>query len=246
MKRLIWIAAGAFALAGAGLAVAHEGGSKSVAKTSATFTATTASNLRTSTCTDSGGKVYATSRGRYSGNAVSTDGALNGAATFDVESLINQTDAIGTVVGTLRIDGNGGHTVAHVEAVYSGGHVAGLADGRGSAPWSKLVANLSADFSANGGFANGKLGGGTAGGDAAEITSGGCRPAKPPKPETIQVHGTVTAVSSSSITVAGVCCTVPSANLVAGVQVNDRVELKCTASGGTNTLVRVESNHHDH
>lgn len=248
MKRVIWSAATALVLVGAGVAVAHDGNGKSVAKTSAAFTATSAADVRTSTCTGSDGKTYATSRGRYTGAAVSSDGSLNGNATLDVETLINQTDAIGTLDGVLRIDGSGGHTVAHVDAVYSGGHVSGIAEGHGSAPWNRLVANLSADFSTAGGFANGKLGGGTSGGDAAEVTSGGCRPQAPPKPETIDVHGAVTAVSSTSITVAGVTCNVPS-NLqsqVASIHVNDRVRLKCTASGGTNTLVRVEGHGGDH
>jgi hypothetical protein len=246
MRRLIWIAATALALVGAGIAVAHSGSSKSAARTSATFAATSASDVRTSSCTGSDGKTYVTSHGRYTGSASSSDGSLNGTATLDVDSLINQNDAVGTVGGLLRIDGSAGHTVARIDAVYSGGHVSGIADGRSSAPWNRLVANLSADFSSTGGFANGKLGGGTAGGDAVEVTAGGCRPAPTPKPETIQAHGTVSAVSPTSITVAGVTCTVPSPNLVAGIQVSDRVELKCTAAGGTNTLVRVEGRHHDH
>ena len=244
MKRVIWSAATALALVGAGVAVAHDGGSKSVVKTSATFSAGSPTDVHTGTCTGSDGKTYVTTRARYTGAASSSDGSLNGNATFDVQSLINQTDGIGTLDGTVRIDGSGGRTVAQIDAVYSGGHVAGIVEGHGSAPWNRLVANLSADFSTTGGFANGKLGGGTSGGDAAEVTSGGCQPPKPPKPETIDVHGAVTAVSSTSISVAGVTCNVPS-NLqsrVASIHVNDRVELRCSAAGGTNTLVRVE--HH--
>jgi hypothetical protein len=248
MKRLIWSAAAAIALVGAGIAVAHGGNSKSVVRTSATFSATSASNVRTSTCTGTDGKTYVTSRGRYTGTAASSDGSLNGNATFDVESLINQNDGIGTVDGSLRIDGSGGHTVARIDAVYSGGHVAGIAEGHGSAPWNRLVANLYADFSTAGGFQNGKLGG-TPGGDAAEVTSGGCQPPKPPKAETIEVHGTVTNVNSTTISVAGVTCNVPSnlsSQVVASIHTNDRVQLKCTTSGGVNTLVRVESHHGHH
>jgi hypothetical protein len=250
MKRLIWSAATVIALVGAGIAVAHDGNSKSVARTSATFSAGSPTNVRSSTCTGSDGKTYVTTNARYTGASSSSDGALNGNATFDVQSLINQTDGIGTVQGFVRIDGTGGHTVAQIDAVYSNGHVAGIVEGHGSASWNRLVANMSADFAANSGFGNGKLGGGTAGGDAAELTSGGCRPPKPPKPETIEVHGTVTNVSGTSISVAGVTCNVPSnlsSQVVASIHMNDRVELKCTSSGGTNTLVRVESRHHgDH
>ncbi|HZO96687.1 MAG TPA: hypothetical protein VFB42_04880 [Gaiellaceae bacterium] len=246
MRRLTWISATLLALVGAGIAVAHGGGSKAVAATSATFSATTPGTVRTSTCTAADGKVYATTHGRYTGAAASSDGALNGPATLDVVSLINQTDNVGTVEGLLRIDGSGGRTVAHVEAVYSGGHLAGVAEGHGSAPWNRLLANVSGDFSAAGGLANGKLGGGTAGGDAVVVTAGACRPAPSPKPETIQAHGNVTAVSGTSISVAGVTCNVPNASMVNGIQTGDRVEIKCTASGGANTLVRVERKHGDH
>ena len=106
------------------------------------------------------------------------------------------------------------------------------------------MANLSADWSAAGGFANGKLGG-TSGGDAVELSSGGCKPSDSSKPETVDVHGAVTAVSSSSVSAAGVTCTVPTTlqSTVASLHVGDRVELRCTASGGTNTLVEVDGKH---
>jgi hypothetical protein len=244
MRRLILITAAGLALLGAGIAVAHEGGGKSVKQVAATFTATTGSNVQTSTCTGSDNVTYTTTRGRWTGTAATTlpagDTSLSGNATVDAEVIVNSAGD-GFVSGRLRIDG-ANHTSASFEGVISGGsHIAGLAEGRGSAPWSKLVANLSADWSSAGGFANGKLGGGTAGGNAVVLTSGGC---KPPKPETIQAHGNIT-INGSVVTVAGVSCNVPAGFDISQFKTGDRVEIKCTSASGTNTLARI-SGHHDH
>jgi hypothetical protein len=233
----------AVALLGAGIAVAHEGGSKAVKQVSATFTATTASDVRTSTCTGSDNVTYTTTRGRWTG-AAAGDPTLTGNATVDAELLVNSAGD-GVVSGKLRIDG-ANHTSASFDGVISGGtHIAGLAEGHGSAPWSRLIANLSADWTSAGGFTLGKVGGGTLGGNAVVLTSGGCKPSSPPKPETIELHGAFT-LSTGTITVAGVTCTVPStlASSVAKLQSGARVEIKCTSASGTNTLTRVDSDHH--
>ena len=247
MRPLTWTTAAVIALVGAAIAVAHENEGRSIKQVSATFAATTASNVRTDTCTASDG-TYATTRARYSGTATSTDPTLNGPATVDADSVVNTTTGYGTVSGKLRIDtADGKHTVAGFDAVYSNGHVAGLAEGRGSESWNKLVANLSADYTAAGGFANGKLGG-TSGGDAVEVGSGGCHAASTSKPETIEVQGAITAVSPGSITAAGVTCAVPAelATSVGSLHVGDRVALKCTVAGGTNTLARVDGGAEHH
>lgn len=247
MRRLIWIAAAAFGLLGAGIAVAHEGEGKSITKVGATtFTAATGSDVSTATCTD-GTNTYARTRGRWTGTVVG-DAALAGNLTIDASSLVNTTTGVGTVSGRLRIDTPAGkHTNAEFDAVYSAGHIAGLAEGHGSDSWNRLVANISADWSATGGFANGKIGG-SSGGDAVFLTSGGCRPSSS-KPETIEAHGTVTAATATSITVNGVTCTVPptlSARVLALHPTTDRAAIKCTTVSGTNTLTRVEAEHHDH
>lgn len=249
MRRLILITAAGLALLGAGIAVAHEGGSKSVKQVAATFTATSGSNVQTSTCTGSDNVTYTTTRGRWSGTAATTapagDTSLTGNATVDAEVIVNSAGD-GFASGKVRIDG-ANHTSAWFEGVISGGsHIAGLAEGRGSAGWSRLVANLSADWTSAGGFTNGKLGGGAAGGNAVVLMSGGC---KPPRPETIELHGNVT-IGSGVVTVAGVNCTVP-ANLATTVANNfhtgDRVEVKCASASGTNTLLRIEGKgHHGH
>lgn len=246
MRRLIWIAATVVVLVGAGIAVAHDNNGKSIKQVSATFLATTASNVRTDTCTATDG-TYASTRGDYTGTATSTEPTLAGTASVSAESVINTTTGFGTVDGKIRINtADGKHTVAEFDAVYSNGHIAGLAEGGSEGSWNKLVANLSADYTAAGGFANGKLGG-TAGGDAVLVGSGSCQKASSSKPETIEVHGAVTAVAATppTITVAGVTCAVPTtlATAVAALHVGDRVDIKCTVSGGTNTLASVNGDH---
>jgi hypothetical protein len=251
MRRLIWIAATVLVLVGAGIAVAHDNNGKSIKQVSAAFTANAASHVRTDTCTAADG-TYASSRGDYTGTATSTEPTLTGKASISAESVINTTTGYGTVNGKLRIDtADGKHTTAQFDAIYKNGHIVGLAEGHGSeGPWTKLVANLSADYTAAGGF-NGTLGGsGTAFVEAVLVSSGGCKPASSPKPETIDVHGAVTAVSATppSITAVGVTCVVPTtlATAVAAIHVGDLVELKCTVSGATNTLASVSGDHHDH
>ena len=73
MRKLVWITIAVAALAGAGLAVAHGFDSKSVKSVSATFTATTAGNVRTSTCTGSDGHTYATTKATFTGTATSSE-----------------------------------------------------------------------------------------------------------------------------------------------------------------------------
>jgi hypothetical protein len=196
MRRLILITAAALALLGAGIAVAHEvwkqvrqAGGRDVSRRPR------ASNVQTSTCTGSDNVTYTTTprpldrdrRDDRSGG----DTSLTGNATVDAQVIVNSAGD-GVVSGKLRIDG-ANHTSAWFEGVISGGsHIAGLAEGHGSAPWSKLVANLSADWTSAGGFVSGKLGGGTVGGNAVVLTSGGCKPPKPPKPETNEAHGSLT------------------------------------------------------
>ena len=248
MRRLIWIVATVVVLVGAGIAVAHDNNGKSIKQVSATFTATTAGNVRTDTCTATDG-TYASTHASYTGTATSTEPTLNGTASVTADSVINTTTGYGTVDGKIRIDtSDGHHTDAQFDAVYTNGHIAGLAEGHGGPPGpppgsNNLVANLSADYTAAGGFANGKLGG-TTGGDAVLVSSGGCKPAPPAppaKPDTVEAHGAVTAASATSITVAGVTCVVPTSlsTVVAALHTTDRVDIMCTVSGGTNTLTSV-------
>jgi hypothetical protein len=239
MQRLIAITASALLLVGVGVAVAHS--DKSVKQVSATFTATDTSALRTSSCTGPDG-TYVRAHATYSGSAVSSDASLNGAARIEATSLINTTTGDGVVTGKLRIDAGDKRAVAHFTAVYTNGAIAGLAEGHTASPGAALVGNLSAGYSTTGGFTDGKLGGGTSGGNAVAVTRGGCRPSSSsPKPERVEARGAISAVSSSSITVAGVTCSVPAdlQEKVGKLHTSDVVTIHCEVANGTTTLTKV-------
>jgi hypothetical protein len=241
MRRLMLIAAGVATLVTAGIAVAaglHD--ARSVKPVAGTFTATGASGT-TRTCKTSDGKTIAVTNGRYTGTAAG-DPDLAGAIRIDARSLINTTDDVGTVEGKLRIDvASGEDTVAHFSAVYDHGKLAGLAGGRAHEPNVKLLANLSAGFSAAGGFADGKLGGST-GGSAVELGPAKCEPTKA-RAEKSEAKGNVSALSDTSITVAGLTCAIPAdmaQKVKEKVKVGDRAEIRCALTNGQNTLVKLE------
>ncbi len=161
------------ALVGAGVAVGKslDGNNKSAKSVAGTFTATTASKVETRTCTTTDGKTLVSSTGTYTGTATG-DPDLTGPATLSAHALINSTDNLGSVSGTLKVAvSSSADTTARYNAVYSGGSLAGLATGHAQDEHTKLLANLSAGFSAAGGFTNGKIGG-TSGGGAVELGPG--------------------------------------------------------------------------
>jgi hypothetical protein len=231
-----------FSLAATGLAVGHGGGNDgtSAVAVAGTFGATTVSSTETKTCTSSAGKAIATTHATYRGTAAGA-ADLAGPITLDVRSAINTTDGVGLVEGKLRIDvASGRDTSARFTAVYDHGKLAGLATGKAHDPGMALVANLSAGFSAAGGFTDGKLGA-SAGGGAVEVASVRCERAQKPRPEKSEARGTVSAVSTTSITVGGLTCAVPAALAAktAALKIGDRAEIRCQLVNGQNTLVKV-------
>ena len=229
--------------ASAGLAVAaglHNNG-RSVKAVAGTFAATGAST-KTSTCTTEDGKTVATTYARYTGTAAG-DPDLAGAIRIDARSIINTTDDVGTVSGRLRIDvASGRDTSANFEAVYDHGKLAGLASGHAHEPGVRLLANLSAGFTAAGGFSDGKLGA-TAGGSAVELGPARCKKSPRTPPEKSEARGTVSAVSATSISVAGLTCVVPSdlsQKVTSELKVGDRAEIRCSLTNGQNTLVKFD------
>jgi len=232
-----------FATTGLAVARGFDNG-KSVKAVAGTFTAATVGNTQTRSCTTVDGKAITSTNATYTGTA-SGDPDLSGPATLQVRSTINSTDGLGVVSGRLKIAAAGGETAAQFDAVYDHGAIAGLASGHVATRHADLLGNLSASFSATGGFTSGKIGGGTAGGSAVEIAPARCAPAKPNKPinEKSEARGLVSAVSSTSITVGGLTCTIPSdlASKLSTVKVNDRAEIKCSLVSGVNTLVRFDA-----
>ena len=248
MRKLTYVAAALVALTMTSLAVAHGiEGAKSATPVAGTFTAA-AGSTSTRTCTTTDGKTIVVTDGKYTGAAAGAPD-LTGPITLRARSVINTTDNIGVVDGRLSIDvADGRNTDASYSAVYDHGNIAGLAVGRSHGPHARLVANLSAAFSATTGFTSGKLGGGTAGGSAVELGGAGCKPSRPVS-EKSEAHGTISAISSSSITVAGLTCTIPadkSADVNAKFKQGDTAQIRCALESGTNTLTAIDGKHSGH
>lgn len=241
MRKLTLTLVGLVALAVTSVAVAHGiEGAKTAKSVAGTFSAT-ASSVKTRTCTTSDNKTITITDGRYTGTATG-DADLTGPITLHARSVVNTTDDIGTVTGSYRINVAGRDTAGAFTSVYDHGNLAGLALGAVHSPGGRLVANLSSGFSASGGFTGAKLGGGTAGGSAVEVAPGSCKPATT-KPERSEARGTVSAISSTSITVAGLTCAIPAdqaQKVNDKVKQGDRVEIRCSLVNGQNTLAKVE------
>lgn len=244
MKRYALAAVLAAELVVAGVAVARgTDGARSVSAVSATFTASPSGTTDTRTCTTAAGKAIAVTRATYAGVAAGSPD-LAGTVTIAAQSTIDTTDGIGVVTGTLHIGATAGQTEAGFTAVYDHGSIVGTLSGHGASKAVQLLGNVSAGFSATGGFTGGRIGGGTAGGSAVELSAGGCAsPHTPPAYGGSNAEGTLSAVTAASVTVGSLTCAVP-ANLAmhvaAGFHVGERVEIHCAPVAGTMTLVSIE------
>lgn len=241
MRKLTFAAALVVALVATSIAVAHGiEGAKTATAVAGTFTATQAS-VSTRTCTTSDGKSISITDGKYTGTATGAPD-LTGNITLRARSVINTTDNVGTVDGWFKIDvANSRDTTGAFSTVYSAGAVSGLAAGRAHEPKVKLLANLSATFAAATGFTNGKLGGGTTGGNAVEVGPGSCQPTQPVR-EHSEARGTISALSATSITVAGLTCATTT-DLTTKFKVSDAVSIRCALVNGTNTLKDIDKRH---
>ena len=241
MRQLLLIVTAGSALAVAGVAVGKGIEVQSVKQVSATFTATSVTNSSTRTCTNSDG-TFAITRAEYTGIATSSEPTLSGQIRLNVQSLINTTKNLGTLSGKLRIDtASSRDTTARLDAIFANGQVHGLASGRVKDPSASLLGDVSAGFTAAGGFTNGKLGGTDAGGAAVQLLRGACRSTQSQASQRIRARGSVTAVSATSITVAGVTCAVPSrlAERVSKLKAGDVAEIRCELLNNQQTLTRV-------
>ena len=246
MRKVVLAMAGLAAVVGTSVAVAHGiEGAKTAKAVAATFSASAATTT-SRTCTTTDGKSITVSNGKYTGTAAG-DADLAGPITLRVRSVINTTDKIGTVNGAFRIDTSGRDTVGAFASVYDNGAIAGLATARAHDPGAKIVGIVSATFDPATGFAAGsKIGGGTSGGSAVELGPGSCRPAQN-HPEHSAARGAISALSTASVTVAGLTCNLPSsksADINAKFKTGDNVEIRCEFANGANTLTRIEKRGH--
>jgi hypothetical protein len=244
MRKLILTMAGLAALATTSVAVAHGiEGAKTAKAVAVTFSAS-AGTITTRTCTTTDGKSISVTDGKYTGVA-GGDADLGGPITLRTRSVINTTDKVGIVRGAFRIDVSGRDTTGAFVTVFDNGAIAGLATGRARTPGARIVGNLSATFDPATGFTGGKIGGATSGGSAVELGSGSCRPTQT-HPEHSAARGAISALSTASITVAGLECMLPavqSADINAKFKTGDRVAIRCAFASGQNTLTRIEKLH---
>jgi hypothetical protein len=237
MWRSTITAAALLALLATSYEVAHATASaKNATAVAGSFTAT-AGSVSTKTCLTADNKTIVTTDGRYTGTATGA-ADLTGALTLRARSVVNTTDGVGTVTGSLSVDvASGKNTSATYTAVYDHGTVAGLAVGHAHDASTKLIANFSAAFVPGSVFTNGKLGAGAAGGFAVETASVGCKSAQPS--QNSSAHGTISALSAGSITVAGLTCAIPadkSAAVLGKFKNGDMVQIGCTFANGATTL----------
>lgn len=243
MKKLVMLVAVAASLVTAGIAVARGfDDAQGVQAVSGTFSATTVASSQTRTCTTAAGDTIATTKATYTGTASGAPD-LTGNASLDVRSTIDTTKGVGIVSGKLKIAATNGNTEAQLSGVYANGTVAGLLTGHAATPHTRLLGNVSAGFNATAGFSNGQIGS-SSGGSAVELTPDGCKPSSSER-ESSEANGSVSAISSTSITVAGLTCSVPTtlAAKLQGINVGDRAEIRCSLTGGVVTLVGVNARH---
>lgn len=248
MRRTIVIGVAiAAALSTAGLALATMSAS-GISATTATFNAAK-ERSETRTCTGNG-DTYEITNGRYAGTVDFADpnSALDGPVWIQVRTVLNKTKGIGYVEGWLRIkdDDRRGHG-RFVGTLDGSGNVDGFVQGRVNREYAVLLGSMSAKFSADGGFTEGKIGSGTTSLPAVLVG----RPCRDSKPAGIAVRlvvkGTVSKLDTS-ITVdpkdktpAQTCeikaGTSPS---LEGVGVGTEVEMACGLVDGKMTLLKLK------
>lgn len=249
MKRLILLAAAAAALVTASVAVADGWKTADVSAASATFTATTPTNVRTSTYT-CGTQTIEVTTGRWAGTATSTTPDLAGPVELHLKSVYNATKNLGWVDGKLKIRAGDGSTVAHLTGINANGAVDGWLRGHAGRGDGRLFGSLTGTFSKAAGMTAGAIGSGS-GADLAVIADGvRCSKSEQSRPSVrLHVRGTVEAVSATAITVkpadgsASQTCTVAAGDdddETEGVRVGDHVEMTCSQVNGAWVLKDVD------
>jgi hypothetical protein len=158
-KRLLLLALpAAAALAATGMALAAAAGPKSQS-VSATFSATTVTRAKLTTCTINGSDTFAATVATYVGTATSSDARLNGRMRIRAASLIDTNTGVGRVVGLFRIRSSKGVGArGSINAVVGNGEATGAALGRVLGPGGGLAATLSSPFDPAAGFGVGSAG----------------------------------------------------------------------------------------
>jgi hypothetical protein len=244
VKRLILLTAGLAALVASSVAVAHHTIGDATA-VNATFSATSASNVRTRTLSCEGGQTLELSNGRYTGTATSTTGDLAGPLELRIHSTYNATKKLGWVEGHLVIGAADDRTRANFVGVNVDGKLDGWLHGSAGHRDGRLIGSFSASFTPAGGLSGGQLGTGTGTNAALQFKGARCRASANPRPSIhLTVRGQVDALSATSISVkpsdggASQACTIGERK-PERIAVGDRVEMTCAQVGGAWVLTKV-------
>lgn len=238
MKRYLALTAALGALVATSVAVAHGWRTADVSAVSATLTATTPTNVRTTTQTCNG-QTIETTTGRWSGTATSATADLAGPVELHLKSVYNATTNLGWIDGKLKIRAADNRTVAHVVGINSNGTIDAWLRGHAGRGDGALFGSLTGSFSKTGGLTAGAIGSGS-GADLAVLAKRvRCDRPGTPKPSVhLFVRGTIDTVSSTSIAVkprdgsATQTCSVANASLVSRVEAGDHVQMRCVQVSG--------------
>lgn len=238
MKRFLLVAAALGALVATSVAVAQGWRAADVAAVSATLTATTPTNVRTSTQTCDGQTIEITT-GRWAGTAASSTPDLAGPVDLYLKSVYNVTKNLGWIEGKLRIAASDGRSGASVTGINSNGTIDAWLRGRAGKGDGAILGSLTGSFSKTGGLTAGAIGSGADADAAILVNRVRCDKPDTPKPSVhLLVRGKVETVSPTSISVkpadgsAAQTCAVGDARKVEKVKTGDSVLMKCTQVNG--------------
>jgi hypothetical protein len=178
-KRLLLLAPLVIAvLAAAGVALAGRLNVPGAQAASATFSATTVSQARLTTCTVNGSDTFAATLATYTGTSTSSDPRLTGTLTIRGTSLVDIDTGLGRVVGVFHIrNANGVGAHGAINAAVGNGVATGAAIGRVNGPGGQLAATLTSPFDPAAGFgvsSSGRLGTGTSAGTGVVLNGPFC------------------------------------------------------------------------
>jgi hypothetical protein len=242
------------ALVTAGVAVATLGFSGTQTVT-ATFTAAR-DRADVRACTGGDG-TYEIVKGRYTGEADSSVAGLDGPLTLNVTSVYNTTEKVGWMTAAVKIRRGSGSDDRDFTGKLTGTLTGsgdtrvldGFASGRIGGRYADVLGNVTASFTAAGGFTGGKLGEG--GANIAVMVGNAC--VKPgPIAVRLVVKGTIESLSDTSISVkprdgsGSQACAIKAgiSPSTSRFERGDGVEMRCGLVSGDMTLLKLTRRGH--
>ena len=226
-----------------------------ISATTATFQAAK-NRTDVRTCTGDG-DTYQITKGWYVGTIdfAAPNDAIDGPLALHVNAVLNQTDGIGWIQGWFRSKDNiDDQQERHAQGHFWGtldasGKVDGFVQGRVNRQLALLAGGMSATFTPDGGFVDGRIGN-AANHNAAALIGRPCKDSKPVKTPVavrLAVKGEVSAISADSITVnprdgsPAQSCKIVSGKSPStdGVAVGTKVDVNCALVDGQMTLLKL-------